>query len=102
MKATIEMTPNGYGFGYDWILVLPPTKKRGEQWFLLGQDAKVCYRLLGMRPKDVAAEIAGRIGRFDLTQERTRQVLAALIIEALGGIRQVRKAEAWDLHAGGG
>jgi len=106
MKATIEMTPNGYGFGYDWTLVLPPTKKWGVQRFFMGQDAKVCARLLGMTPKEVCAEVVARANMPERVvypyEGRAAQALASLIIEAFGGIRQVRKAEAWDLHAGGG
>ena len=105
MKATIEMTPNGYGFGYDWTLVLPPTKKRGVQRFFMGQDAKISARLLGMTFDQLAVELFKRCGRTDLSlwhSTKVRQALASLIIEALGGIRHVRKAAAWDLHAGGG
>ena len=50
MKITYDLlaSPNAYGFGQNWTLVL---KKGGKtvKRFWLGQDMKVVSRLLGMR-----------------------------------------------------
>jgi hypothetical protein len=46
MKAIIKITEGPYGFGRTWALEV-----EGKDWsksFYLGQDAKVCHRLLNM------------------------------------------------------
>jgi len=56
MIATIETSPDY--FGKKWHLVLQ-TKTTTKKMFL-GQDAKVCQRLLGMTPK--VREVPANIG----------------------------------------
>jgi hypothetical protein len=57
MKATIKITSN-YGFDHNWTLVLEGKNKTME--FLLGQDVKVCSRLLQMDARDVIDAIGTR------------------------------------------
>lgn len=78
MKADIIVTVNGYGFGHDWQLEV--TKGDETKMFYLGQDAKVCSRILGMR----GSEIADIVGSNDMRLESTRQAIANLILEAVG------------------
>jgi hypothetical protein len=48
--------------------------------FWLGQDAKVCHRILGMSPKELTEEI----GSNDLRLDETKQAICNLILEAIG------------------
>ena len=57
MKSTIKIT-SYYGFDHNWTLVLEGKNKTME--FLLGQDVKVCSRMLGMSPRDVIDAIGTR------------------------------------------
>ena len=47
IQADIETTPNGYGFGRNWSLVLKKEGKTIDSKYL-GQDAKVSSRILGL------------------------------------------------------
>jgi hypothetical protein len=78
MEVDLIITRNGYGFGYDWQLEV--TKGDMTKVFYLGQDAKVCSRILGMRP----SEVADVVGSNDLTLKETRESIADLILEAVG------------------
>jgi hypothetical protein len=88
MKPIIVSTPNAYGFGHDWTLVV-----KGRS-FYLGQDAKFCQRVLGMR----GSEVAEAIGSNDLSKDTTRRRLAAFIIQSLGlDQEQIETLEPWEL-----
>lgn len=103
MKARIDVIGNAYGFGYDWILVLPAHDGLEERTFWLGQDAKVCYRLLGASPKDVAEYLKRKAGTSYIGEsEEANETLANLIIEAFGGEEVLRDMDDWDAHMGGG
>jgi len=78
MKADIIVTRNGYGFGYDWQLEV--TKGDITKVFYLGQDAKVCSRILGID----CSEIADIVGSDDMRLESTREAIGNLILEAVG------------------
>jgi hypothetical protein len=78
MEVDLIITRNGYGFGHDWQLEV--TKGDETKVFYLGQDAKVCSRILGMRP----SEVADIVGSNDLTLKETREAIADLILEAVG------------------
>lgn len=78
MKTDLIVTRNGYGFGGDWQLSV--SKGKHKKVFWLGQDAKVCHRILGMTPK----ELRNEIGSNDLTKKETRQSICNLILEVIG------------------
>ena len=78
MKTDLIISRNGYGFGYDWQLVVIKGKK--IKTFYLGQDAKVCHRILGMSPNELIQEI----GSNNLNLKQTRQKIGNLILEAIG------------------
>ena len=78
METELLITQNGYGFGHDWQLLVK--KDNRQKVFYLGQDAKVCHRILGIRP----SELAEIIGSNDLRLEETRQKICDLILEAIG------------------
>lgn len=78
MEVDLIVTRNGYGFGHDWQLEV--TKDGVTKQFYLGQDAKVCSRILGMR----GSEVAEVVGSNDMRLESTRQAIADLILEAIG------------------
>jgi len=78
MKVEVIHYPNGYGFGHDWQLKLTNDQKEIKQFFL-GQDAKVCRRLIGCIEDDVQSLIGGN----NLDDPETNKNLAWLIIESL-------------------
>ena len=80
-----------YGFAHYWTLIY--RNKR----FHLGQDVKVCNRLLGMTPGYVAAEI----GDNDLTNEKTNKKLAQFIVKTLKERHSInfKNLQPWDLAA---
>lgn len=97
MKATIEISNGSYGFGKTWSLSL--TSSNGTQKrFFLGQDGKVCHRLLQMTP----SEVVSKIGDNNLGNEKTRRKLARFILDHLKEYhdlttRKLMKMEAWAL-----
>lgn len=84
----IETTPNAYGFGHDWTLVV---RKKS---FYLGQDVKFCQRVLGMSPSYVAENI----GTNDLSTATARRKLASFIVQSLGmDAEQLDDLQPWEL-----
>lgn len=82
----IETTPNAYGFGHDWTLIVK------KQSFYLGQDVKFCQRVLGMSPSYVCENI----GTNDLRSDSARRKLAKFIVQSLG-IDDFSSVEPWEL-----
>jgi hypothetical protein len=82
----IETTPNAYGLGHDWTLVVK------KQSFYLGQDVKFCQRVLGMSPSYVAENI----GTNDLRSANARRKLASFIVQSLG-IDDFSSVDPWEL-----
>jgi hypothetical protein len=89
MNATIETSPDY--FGRKWHLVL---EREGEiKRLYLGQDAKVCSRLLGLTPSEVIDKIGGR----DLSDEKNLKRLALLILEHLEEHEAITAEECFEL-----
>lgn len=104
MKARIEFKKNGYGFGMDWTLIIEDGDKR--KGFFLGQDAKVCSRMLGMSPREVIFEIADRAGKdmdwaARIDEEEQSEILAQIILDAFtygdDDVREMMGLEPWVL-----
>lgn len=96
MKKHIETTPNAYGFGHDWTLVVDYKSfgKVNRKRFFLGQDAKFCSRVLGLHPRDVVRAI----GSNDMTSPKTRKRLANFIYRNLDlDFKKVRTLETWEV-----
>ena len=97
MKTELIITRNGYGFGGDWQLSV--TKGKRRKIFYLGQDAKVCHRILGLTPK----ELTNEIGSNDLTKKETRQKICDLILESIGvtpdNENEFMKLQPWEIAA---
>lgn len=86
IKASVRISPNGYGFGHDWTLVI---EKNGiPRTFMLGQDVKYCSRL-GLDPPSIVAAL----GSNDLRDPKINEQLAWLIIENLSDEDQEDVAE---------
>ena len=84
----VRFSKNSYGFGKNWVL-----ECYGKS-FWLGQDAKVCHRLLGMTPQQVVAEI----GTAEIETESGNRKLARLIVKTAGVTRSnVRELQPWSL-----
>jgi hypothetical protein len=92
----VIMKRNGHGFGMDWTL-----SYRGKEYFL-GQDGKVCSRLIGMSPLSVIEEISESTGlsfaksRDIQDNKRANTRLAQIIVESIG-ITSFKGVEPWDL-----
>lgn len=95
MKSIIKITEGPYGFGRTWTLEV-----EGKDWtksFYLGQDAKVCHRLLNMSPNSVVYAIGTReIGEGTSGNRK----LAKFIMSELGlTARKLKGMSMWELSA---
>jgi hypothetical protein len=87
-KAEIILSAGPYGFGRTWEL-----KVYGKR-FYLGQDAKVCSRLLGLDPKEVINLIRGN----NISDDKINNNLAVLIIDTIDlTYEAAQDLEAWAL-----
>ena len=86
--AEVLISAGPYGFGRTWEL-----KAYGRK-FYLGQDAKVCSRLLGLDPSQVIKLIGGN----NISDDNINNNLAVLIINTVGLTAQsAQDLEAWAL-----
>jgi hypothetical protein len=95
MKAIVKTSAGPYGFGKTWTLELT-TKTRSKSFFL-GQDAKVCHRLLQMEPRMVCQKIGTNI-----LDDKGLKKLAKLILETIEEnhmitTRKLMNMEPWAL-----
>ena len=96
MNATIEITSN-YGFDHNWTLVL---ESNGNiKSFLLGQDTKVCSRLLQMSPRDVVEAIGTReIDYGTIGNKRLAKFILSVLKENhLLTTRKIMGMDSWSL-----
>lgn len=90
MKARIEISVGGYGFGHYWTLVV--NNKR----FYLGQDVKFCSRVLGMSP----SYIVEQIGSGEITKPSVNKRLANFILNELELTNnELKQLQPWELSA---
>ena len=95
-KNRVTMKRNGYGFGMDWSL------QHNGKTNMLGQDEKVCSRVLGCSARDVINEIVDRTGlsyeeaRDIQDNEKANECLAEILIEAYG-LTGDEELEPWTL-----
>jgi hypothetical protein len=95
MKATIEVSNGPYGFGKTWSLTI--TTKTRTKTFFLGQDAKVCHRLLQMEPRSVVQAIGTPV-----LDEKGCKKLAKFIVNTLKErhlltTQKLMNMQPWDL-----
>lgn len=92
MKAEI-LIEQQYGFLYYWTLSVSTAKKHKK--FFLGQDEKVCRRLLGMTGKDVVEAL----GTNDINEgTRGNKRLAKMICKAISLTgHNIDKIENWEI-----
>jgi hypothetical protein len=95
--ARIEEQAGSYGFGHDWTLVLPARKAQPEQRFWLGDCSKFCSRVLGMDGRDLSYAIGEGYQPLRVYRESTMRKVADYIVYKAGGMRAIRRLEAWDL-----
>jgi hypothetical protein len=93
INVILNTQPNPYGFGQDWFLDVE-TNSCSKQ-FRLGQDVKVCSRLLGMTPKEVTNEI----GSKDLRKKNIRKKLGEFILHKIGICyeEEIDTLQPWEL-----
>lgn len=86
--AEVVISAGPYGFGRTWEL-----KAYGRK-FYLGQDAKVCSRLLHLCPSDVIEAIGGN----NISDDEINNKLALFIIDTVGLTSEsAQDLEAWAL-----
>ena len=88
----IELSETGYGFGINWTL-----SAYGKR-FYLGQDAKVCSRLLQCK----ASELVAQLGTNNLSSPKVRRKLARIILSHLQECHLITRSklirmEVWGL-----
>jgi hypothetical protein len=76
-----------YGFAHYWTLIY--RNKR----FHLGQDIKVCKRLLQMEPRQVMSEI----GTSNIGTIKGNKALARFIVKTLKEKHNFKDLQTWDL-----
>ena len=87
-EIIIGSSAETYGFGRTWQL------KAFGKLFYLGQDAKVCDRIIGLAPSDVIDVIRGN----NISDDKINNNLAVLIIDTLGlTYESAQDLEAWAL-----
>ena len=88
IAVSLVLYPNGYGFGMNWALQV---EYAGEtKTFMLGQDAKVCLRLIGYQPTELKQLVNERMGRpyqlhqpLDLRDEAVCHEIAVVLLECI-------------------
>lgn len=89
MNTTIETSPDY--FGKKWHLVL---ERDGEiKKLYLGQDVKVCGRLLGLTP----SEVVEKLGSNDMSDEGNLKRLALLILDHLKEHESITPEQCFEL-----
>lgn len=100
----ISARPNAYGFGHDWDLVVKAGKKKSV--LMLGQDAKVVSRALGMDMRDAVDYYAKKAGSKEW--EKVAPFIADDVVRASLGleadepitpahIKKLAKAQPWEI-----
>jgi hypothetical protein len=84
----VEIT-NQYGFAHYWTLVY-----RNKSYYL-GQDVKVCNRLLNMEPRQVVSEI----GTSNIGTIKGNKALARFIVKTIKERHLInfKDLQPWDL-----
>jgi hypothetical protein len=96
MKARVEVNRGSYGFGHTWTLVLEG--RSSTRSFFLGQDVKVCSRLLQCDPSYVVKQIGTREVESDRGSVRlARFILNTLKENHLLTTRKIMNMQNWEL-----
>ena len=94
MKSTISVSSGNYGFVKNWTLICSTPKITKS--FYLGQDVKVCSRILGISPSQLIEEI----GSNDFREESTLRKLGTFIAKEIGlNGHNIKKLESWEIAA---
>jgi hypothetical protein len=89
---TIKINSGSYGFGHTWTL-----EAYGRSFFL-GQDVKVCSRLLGVTPRTMIHQAGIMQYPCDMSSEVNRKKIARYICKEVGLNRSnVSKLDDWSL-----
>ena len=104
MKATYQVSVsaiNGnYGFGKDWTIIITKMidgQVENIRRFWLGQDAKVCGRIIGTDIKSLSNYLVKKYRTKDFSNKRLNRGLAKMILKSCGATPAVayKKAEEW-------
>ena len=86
MKLKVIARPNAYGFGKDWLLRVSKGKK--VKTFYLGQDAKVCKRVIGLDMSSFGTIIREKFKTdlIDFENKKINEFIGQIILLASYGI----------------
>ena len=105
MKATyrvsVSATNGNYGFGKDWILHITKVingQVENARRFWLGQDAKVCSRIIGTDIKSLSNHLVKKNKTRNFENKRLNSSLAKMILKSCGATPAVayKKTEEWS------
>jgi hypothetical protein len=105
MKATytvsVSATNGNYGFGKDWTVIITKMingQVENVRRFWIGQDAKVCSRIIGTDIKSLANHLVKKYRTRNFENQRLNQGLAKMILKACGATPATafEKAEEWS------
>jgi len=92
MKSTISVSSGNYGFERNWTLICSTPKVTKK--FFLGQDIKVCSRILGMTARD----LVNFIGSDDLSNKNTLNKIGLYIAKEIGlNGHNIKKLQPWEI-----
>jgi hypothetical protein len=96
MNASIKISKGNYGFNYNWSLML--SNEKVSKTFYLGQDVKVCKRMLQMEPRDVVKAIGTAMIETEAGNKKlTRFILKTLKEKYILTPAKILKLNEYDL-----
>ena len=103
MKATYQVSVSAvsgnYGFGKDWIIFITKMingKVENVRRFWLGQDAKVCGRIIGTDIQSLANYLVRKYRTRNFENQRLNRGLAKMILKSCGATPAVAYKNAQD------
>ena len=105
MKATYQVSVSAasgnYGFGKDWTVIIKKMvngQVENVRRFWLGQDAKVCSRIIGTDMKSLANYLVKKYRTRNFENKRLNSSLAKMILKACGATPAIayKIAEDWS------
>lgn len=96
-----KVTPHRTAYGVTWFLDVKIDNQTKR--FYLGQDAKVCLRLLGRRPVEVADQLEEAVGSRNFGDEEVQIHMAHILLDEMylgAGDEEITKdlknRDTWD------
>ena len=100
-KVSVSATTENYGFGKNWTIIITKMingQVENVKRFWLGQDAKVCSRIIGTDIKSLANHLVRKYKTKHFDNKRLNSSLGKMILKACGATPAIafKKAEEWS------